>query len=139
MKNYLWLKRCPACGEKGMTEKQPNGTYIAVCTEIECGTCTPDMPTYKEAVDLWNGEQPNQECLNYANSAHLKTIKAQSSAVCLPDKRIRFIPGHPSLKESSPRYNNIIILWGNPTGFKEAFSHIGEVYVKPAPQEKKHD
>lgn len=27
-------------------------------------------------------------------------------------------------------YDNIILLWGDPTGFEEAFSDIGTVFIK---------
>lgn len=65
---------------------------------------------------------------NYANSVDLHDVKIRSSATLLPEKRFRFIPGHPDLKESSPRYNNIMLLWGDTTGFKECFGHLGSVF-----------
>lgn len=65
--------------------------------------------------------------LNYANSEDLFDIKARASAVCLPDKRVKFIAGHPELQESSPRYDNIIVLWGEPSGFYK-FEKIGKVF-----------
>lgn len=69
--------------------------------------------------------------LNYANSVDIGDIHKKASAVLLPFKRFKFIPGHPSLKVSSPRYNNIMILWGDNTGFEKSFGHLGFVYHKP--------
>lgn len=66
--------------------------------------------------------------LNYGNTEALWRIHNKATAVCIPEKRVRFIPGHPDLKESSPRYDNIFILWGNSEGFAEAFKSIGKVY-----------
>lgn len=65
--------------------------------------------------------------MNYANSKDMEDIKRRSSAVCLPGKRVKFLVGHPDLQESSPRYDNIILLWGNTTGF-EKFKKIGDVF-----------
>ena len=66
--------------------------------------------------------------VNYACSEDLLMLKENATAILLPDKRISFIPGHPELKAGSPRYDNIFILWGDPTGFEEAFSEVGLVF-----------
>lgn len=66
--------------------------------------------------------------LNYRNSEAMWRVHSKASAICIPEKRIRFIPGHPELKESSPRHDNILILWGNKKGFADAFKNIGKVY-----------
>jgi len=66
---------------------------------------------------------------NYANSEDLWRVHEKASAVLIPKKRFRFIPNHPDLKESSPRYDNIMILWGDPSGFQNSFEHLGKVYV----------
>lgn len=68
--------------------------------------------------------------LNYRNSEAMWRVHSNASAVCIPEKRIRFIPGHKKLKESSPRHDNIFILWGDSKGFAEAFRDIGKVYIK---------
>jgi len=69
--------------------------------------------------------------LNYANSQDLKEIHSLASAICIPFKRIKFIPGHPELGDGkSPRYDSVIVLWGHDTdGFCKAFSSIGKVYT----------
>lgn len=81
--------------------------------------------------------------LNYGNTENHCVMNRYASAVCIPKTRIKFIPGHPSLaghpdnpdpemrKPSGPKYNNIFYLWGNPSGFQEAFKNIGRVYVEP--------
>jgi len=67
--------------------------------------------------------------LNYGNNQDSWELHKKASAVCIPEKRIKFIPGHPDLGDgNSPMYDNILILWGNPSGFAEAFKGIGKVY-----------
>ncbi len=68
--------------------------------------------------------------VNYACSRDLLVLKSKASAVCLPNERIKFIPGDPSLGDGqSPRYDSIILMWGGDTNkFKECFGHIGSVY-----------
>lgn len=69
--------------------------------------------------------------LNYANNQDVEWLVGGASAVCLPHKRIRFVPGHADLGDgSSPRYDSIFILWGRPDGFADAFNHLGGVFVK---------
>lgn len=79
---------------------------------------------------------------NYANSKDLWRVHLRASAVLIPEKRFHFIAGDPSLighpdnpdrnkrKPGSPRYDNIMILWGNPSGFHNAFRKWGKVYVE---------
>lgn len=70
--------------------------------------------------------------LNFGNSKDLWDLHLSASAVCVPQTRIRFIPGHPALGDgSSPRYDNIFILWGDPAGFEESFASVGKVYLTP--------
>lgn len=67
--------------------------------------------------------------VNYACSEDLKVLKEYASAVCLPHKRVKFRAGHESLVESSPRYDNIILLWGDGVReFRSAFGDIGTVF-----------
>lgn len=68
--------------------------------------------------------------VNYGNTQDIKDLLKHASAVCIPEKRIKFIPGHPSLGDGkSPRYDSIFILWGdkNVDWFKEIFSKVGKV------------
>lgn len=64
---------------------------------------------------------------NYGCS--LREVMKKSSAICLPYKRIKFIPGHESLRASSPRYDNVFIYWGkNVTDFAKVFNRLGIIY-----------
>lgn len=67
--------------------------------------------------------------VNYANSLDCKDLAVNASAVIIPEKRIRFIPGHPDLGDGkSPRYDSVFYLWGNPEGLQEAFKSVGKVF-----------
>lgn len=67
--------------------------------------------------------------LNYGNNVDHASLHKKASAVCIPYTRIRFVPGHQELGDGkSPMYDNILILWGDSTGFREAFREIGKVY-----------
>lgn len=72
--------------------------------------------------------------VNFGNNKDLWQLHKYASAICIPETRIRFVPGHPSLGDGkSPRYDSIFVLWGNPHGFREHFQHIGKVYGEEAP------
>jgi hypothetical protein len=67
--------------------------------------------------------------VNYANSKDLRWLKHYATGVCLPHERIKFIPGHESLNGGSPRYDQIILYWGdNVSAFAKAFRTIGKVF-----------
>lgn len=71
--------------------------------------------------------------LNFGNNKDSAFLHRHASAVCIPEKRIKFVPGHPALGNgNSPRYDSIFVLWGETEGFEEAFSKIGKVYFKPS-------
>ncbi len=68
--------------------------------------------------------------LNFGNNQDSWELQKCASAICIPEKRIKFIPGHPDLGDGkSPRYDSIFILWGDPSGFEKAFKDIGKVYI----------
>ena len=68
--------------------------------------------------------------VNYRNSVALTKLHKYADAICVPDTRIRFVPGHPSLGDGeSPRHDSIFILWGNIAGFHDNFHSLGKVYV----------
>lgn len=68
--------------------------------------------------------------LNFGNNIDHWDLHQRSSSVCLPETRIRFTPGHPALGDGkSPMYDSIFILWGDPSGFKEAFAPLGKAYT----------
>lgn len=68
--------------------------------------------------------------LNFGNNVDHWDLHKRSSAVRIPETRIRFVPGHPELGDGqSPMYDSIFILWGDPAGFAEAFKGIGKCYA----------
>lgn len=73
---------------------------------------------------------------NYANSQDLWRVHSHASAILIPETRFEFVAGHPDLKVSSPRYDNIMILWGDNRGFEEAFGKYGKVYYNQPGGEK---
>lgn len=67
--------------------------------------------------------------VNFSNSKKTKRLLEIGTSICLPNKRINFIPGHPALGDGkSPRYDSIFILWGYPAGLHDNFNTIGKVY-----------
>jgi len=115
----------PNPDEDGLQTKWDKNTYI--------------NPPYSEVAKRAFIEKAEREfkigyrflwMFNYANSKDLWKVHLRASAILIPEKRFRFVPGHPDLKESSPRYDNIMILWGDPSGFKNSFKKWGKVYVE---------
>ena len=78
--------------------------------------------------------------VNYANSVDCEELSDRASAVCIPYRRIAFVPGDPSLGDGrSPRYDNIFYLWGDPAGFAEAFGEIGKTYVSMDKKDRNYE
>lgn len=51
--------------------------------------------------------------MNFANNQDLWMLHRLTSAICIPQQRIKFVPGSPKLGDgASPRYDNIFLLWG---------------------------
>ena len=124
-----WFDPCPAGWGKlfdGLT-----GAW-----EYDCFINPPYSPKLKKAfIEKAIDEFYPSDCrflwlVNYANSKDCKILSEKASAVCIPYKRVSFIPGHESLKAGSPRYDNIFYLWGRSKGFAEAFKSIGRVYAQ---------
>lgn len=71
--------------------------------------------------------------LNFGNNKDVGLLHSVpwASAVCLPEKRTKFIPGHSDLGDGmSPRYDSIFILWGAVDGFEDIFCYQGSVLIK---------
>lgn len=100
----------------------------------DCYINPPYSETLKKAFIAHGVSQFKENCrflwlMNYANSRSLGELHRKASAICIPYKRVRFVPGHEALGDGgSPRYDNIFILWGDSKGFAEAFKDIGHVY-----------
>lgn len=83
----------------------------------------------KKGIEQYNWGKRFLWLVNYRNSKQLTILHNHADAVCIPDKRIKFLPGYPDLGlGTSPKYDSIFILWGETIGFKEAFADIGRVY-----------
>ena len=69
--------------------------------------------------------------LNYGNHKDMLKLMQKATAVVVPYKRIKFVPGIPELGNGeSPMYDSLFVLWGNFGGFDTAFADIGTVFLR---------
>jgi DNA N-6-adenine-methyltransferase (Dam) len=123
---YGWFDPCPI---------EPDFDGLSTVWEPDCFINPPYSETLKNAFIARGIGQFKEDSrflwlMNYANSRALSELHRIASAVCIPHKRIKFVPGHADLGDGgSPRYDNIFILWGDSKGFAEAFKSIGKCYT----------